>query len=529
MKKQNQSKRGTDRLSKPADELLSWKSEDLDNLSQTNVRELIYQLKRAEERFRLLIESTLNAIVMVDQKREIILVNSQAERMFGYSRKELIGQSVEILVPERFRGKHSEYRMAFYANPQTRPMGNGRDLLALRKDGSEFSVEIGLKPIKTEEGLIILGVIVDITERKRAEQALREKEEKLQAIINNTTDAILVYDERGKVITINKEAKRLFCDNGRKELKTIWDIVPREDKINFSDRLRSVREGNKLLDYETKKILGDGRRIFVSIGLIYMDQEGGSFIETIRDISERIITRNKIIELEKAQVVGKMAEGFAHHMGTPLASMLLRVQMLKEDVTRLPEYANFSEKLDSIEKQIFYGQKVIQRLLRFVNKPQSERVSERVSFLLEEAVDMIKPLSKRWGIDLGLRVDGDLRVLVDVNLLELVFLDIITNAVDAMPQKKGKLSIVASKNDAEDMVEIVISDTGIGIPKEVLPFIFEPFFTTKPAGKGTGLGLSVAKRIIHDHGGEIGVDSVEGKGTSIWIKLPIYKGERELA
>jgi two-component system NtrC family sensor kinase len=143
-----------------------------------------------------------------------------------------------------------------------------------------------------------------------------------------------------------------------------------------------------LSDYETKKIRGDGRRMFVSVGLTYMDQEGGSFIEIIRDISVRVVMRNKIIKLEKAQVVGKMAEGIAHHMGTPLACMLLRVQMLKED------NADFVEKLGSIEKQIFYSQKVIQRLLRFASKPQSERISERVSVLLEEALDMINPISK---------------------------------------------------------------------------------------------------------------------------------------
>lgn len=611
------------------------------------------QRKHAEERFRLVVESAPNAIVMANRKGEIILVNLQAERMFGYSREELIGQSVEILVPERFRSEHPEYRMDFYANPQARPIGKGRDLFARRKDGYEFPVEIGLKPIKADEGLMVLSVIVDITERKRTEQVLRESEErfrsmadsapvmiwisgkdklctyfnrswlefrgrtmeeelgngwaegvhpddlercldtyisafdarqefkmeyrlrhydgeykwildhgiprffpdggfagytgsciditeqkrtervlreseeKLQTIINSTTDAILVYDEQGRVIIMNREAKRLFCDDG-KELKTIWDIVPPEDKVSFSDRLKSVKEGDKLLDYETKKIRGDGRRIFVSIALIYMNQEGGAFIETIRDISERVIMRNKIIELEKAQVVGKMAEGIAHHMGTPLASMLLRVQMLKEDMPQVPKYANFTEKLDSIEKQIFYGQKVIQRLLRFVSRPQSERSSEKVSILLEEAVDMIKPLSKKQGIDLELRIDGDLKVLADPNLLELVFLDIITNAVDAM-SKRGKLSIVAYKDKAEEMAEILISDTGTGIPKEVLPFIFEPFFTTKPAGKGTGLGLSVAKRIIHDHGGEISIDSVEGKGTSVWIRLPIYKEEIELA
>jgi signal transduction histidine kinase len=101
------------------------------------------------------------------------------------------------------------------------------------------------------------------------------------------------------------------------------------------------------------------------------------------------------------------------------------------------------------------------------------------------------------------------------------------NALDAMPEG-GKLSVVASGGIREGVIEIIISDTGSGIPRDVLPFVFEPFFTTKPAGKGTGLGLSVAKRIIHDHGGEISIDSTEGKGTSVIIKLPAYEEEKEI-
>jgi PAS domain S-box-containing protein len=610
----------------------------------------ITERRRAEERFHLAVESAPNAIVMVNHGGRIILINSQTERLFGYKREELIGQSVEILVPERFRTRHSQYRTGFYADPQTRPMGAGRDLFAIRKDGSEFPVEIGLNPIRTEEGVVVLGVIVDITERKRmesklqqmskvfmdsadpiiiedlegkivsinpeaeqtyswrreelvghsiktiipperyeqtdklieqckkgeeirnvetlrwnksgeiriilntlslltnetgepvgiasiakditerkrAEEALRESEEKLQAIINNTTDAILVYDEQGRVITINREAERLFCGNGKRELKSIWGIIPPEDKVNFSDKLKSVKEGRKLLDYETERLIENRERISVSVSLVYVDEGRGRFIETIRDIRERIILRNKIVELEKAQVVGKMAEGFAHHMGTPLASMLLRVQMLKEDFSGIPEYSNFVEKLDSIERQIFYGQKVIQRLLRFVSKPKNEKFPERISALFEESVEIISPLLRRHGINPELCVDEDLKVLADGNLLELVFSDLMMNAVDAMP-RGGKLSIIASKGNPKEQVEIKISDTGMGIPREVLPLVFEPFFTTKPAGKGTGLGLSVAKRIIHDHGGEIGINSVEGKGTSVWIRLPIYTEERTFA
>jgi two-component system, LuxR family, sensor kinase FixL len=136
----------------------------------------------AEQRFRLVVEAAPNAMVMIDRAGEIVMVNAQTERIFGYSRAELLGQPVEMLVPPRVRGHHSGLREAFSAHPQARPMGAGRDLFGLRKDGSEFPVEIGLNPIETDEGLMVLSAIVDVSERKAAEAALRESQERAQAL-----------------------------------------------------------------------------------------------------------------------------------------------------------------------------------------------------------------------------------------------------------------------------------------------------------------------------------------------------------
>ncbi|MDA2921179.1 PAS domain S-box protein [Desulfobacterota bacterium AH_259_B03_O07] len=360
----------------------------------------ITKRKVAEERFRLVVESVPNAIVMVDQEGKIKLVNKQTEKLFGYYRGDLIEQTVEILIPERFRKKHANYRTKYFANPTARPMGVGRDLLALRKDGIEFPVEIGLSPIMTPEGVMVLSSIVDITERKKTEQVLRESEDKLQTIMDNITDAVLVYDEEGKVVTINKEAKELFCGKDKKKLDNISEIIPPNNKDKFSKILKSVKEGSKLLDHEMEKILVNGERIYVSVALSYMHAEGGMFFETIRDIRERVALRNKIVELEKAQIVGKMAEGVAHHMGTPLASMLLRVQMLKEDIPRVEDYSSIMEKLDSIERQIFCGQKVMQRLLKFASKPENEKRPVKISSIIEESIEIIKPLLKKPAIKL---------------------------------------------------------------------------------------------------------------------------------
>lgn len=133
----------------------------------------VAERKRVAERFGLAVESAPNAMVMIDRQGKIVLVNSQAIKMFGFRREELVGQSVEVLVPERFRGAHPEHRAGFSAQPQARPMGAGRDLYAVRKDGTEFPVEIGLNPIETEEGLLVLSAIVDITARKQAEEEIR--------------------------------------------------------------------------------------------------------------------------------------------------------------------------------------------------------------------------------------------------------------------------------------------------------------------------------------------------------------------
>jgi len=606
-----------------------------------------------DETFRLIVESVPNGIVMTDSIGQIIFLNSQAEEMFGYERGALLGRSVEELMPEGFRQGHVKYRSNYVRYPMTRPMGEGRELYAIRADGSQFPVEIGLNFVKSDSGLLVISTIIDITERKYAESRLQEereraqnyldiadvillainrngevtlinkkgcellgcceeeivgknwfdnflpyrtrdkirdvfqkiisekpkklefhenvvisksgklktilwhntaltdndgnivgtlssgvditerketerlllnREESLKEIMENTSDAIIAFDETGVIETMNREARELFCSQSQGDLANIWEIIPPENKEGFGDKLLRAKEVMRITDYEMEKIKSNGMRIKASISLSYINRDNKRFIETIRDISERVAIRNKIIELEKSQIIGMMAEGFAHHMGTPLASMLLRVQMLKEDIPDLPERENVVEKLNSIERQILYGQKVIQRLLKFVGRPENEKSIEKISTLFDEAIETIRPMLKKNGIELDLQIDDSLKVLADINLMHLVFSDTMVNAIDAMPQG-GILSVSASNDGSSDFAEIKIIDRGEGISKETIPFVFEPFFTTKPAGKGTGLGLSVAKGIINEHSGEMAIESKHGEGTTVIIKLPRYMEE----
>ncbi|WP_239511491.1 ATP-binding protein [Burkholderia sp. JP2-270] len=154
-------------------------SRDELELAKEGLQREVSERKRAEERFRLVVEAAPNAMIMVDRDGRIVLVNSQTEKVFGYAREELVGQGIDVLVPERFRPDHPGYRSTFFDDPRSRPMGAGRHLFGMRRDGTEVAVEIGLNPVETSDGVFVLAAIVDITRRKQAEDELRERTEEL--------------------------------------------------------------------------------------------------------------------------------------------------------------------------------------------------------------------------------------------------------------------------------------------------------------------------------------------------------------
>jgi PAS domain S-box-containing protein len=165
--------------------------------------------KRADERFQAAVESAPSGMLMVDSEGNIVLVNREAERLFGWSRDEIIGKPIEMLVPARFRGPHPRQRAAFLTAPSARAMGAGRDLFGLRKDGTEIPVEIGLNPLRTEDGVFVLSSVVDITARREAEARLRESEERFRLLVDGVHDyAVLMLDPSGHVASWNVGAER---------------------------------------------------------------------------------------------------------------------------------------------------------------------------------------------------------------------------------------------------------------------------------------------------------------------------------
>ncbi len=259
----------------------------------------ITQRKHAEERFRLAIEAAPAAVIMVDQHGRIILVNSQAENYFGYDRGELMTKSIDDLVPARFLGNHASHRFGFFSEPQARAMGAGRELYGLRKDGSEFPVEIGLAPIKTQEGMLVLATIVDITERKKIEAETRKVEERFSIAFRASPAGLTITTlADGKFVDVNESYLHLL---GYDREEVIGHTAVELNMLSAEERARPVhqlREHGRIRNIELQLQAKSGQLFNVLFSSEQIELNGAACILTIiMDVTERKQAEQKIISL----------------------------------------------------------------------------------------------------------------------------------------------------------------------------------------------------------------------------------------
>lgn len=490
--------------------------------------------ERNEEVLRMMVELSLNAIVLVNRRGEILSVNAQTEKIFGYPRELLVGQSVEILVPDRFKAEHPKNRSSFFADPVVRPMGAGRDLFGRRSDGSEFPVEIGLVPIETADGPAVVGSIVDITERKRAEERFR-------LAVESAPNAMVMINGEGKIVLVNIQTERLF-GYSRDELLggSVEMLVP--------DRFRGEhpRYRNDFFAKPVARAMGIGRDLYgrrkdgsefpVEIGLNPIDTGSETLVlSAIVDITGRkeaeARARKHLVDLAhvaRLSTVGQMFSELAHEINQPLgaAANYARACVI---FARNGEGASHEQMIEWMEKtaeQTTRAIEIVVRLGTFLKKDGGARVSLNLNRLIEKVLS-ISEHALRAASETGEPIRLELKLSdslpdtsADAVQIEQVLLNLIRNAIEAMQDtlKPGKLT-VSSWFDEVD-VHVSVRDTGQGIKVENLNRLFDPYFTTK--SDGMGLGLSISRSIVEDHDGSLNVETTP-EGTVFHFRLPINK------
>ena len=360
-----------------------------------------------------------------------------------------------------------------------------------------------------------------LRERKEKERQLRLSSQRYRSILDSSPSAILLFDHSLCISECNAAAEKLYGYAPGELLGAAMPTVPPERAAELQELISQVRSGTPSLEIETQRRTKDGECFDVQLTLLPFRDPGQQeyFLEVTNDIRERVRLRQTLLQIEKLTTMGQMAAGTAHHLNTPLASMLLRIRMMREGKFE----GSLQADLERLESSMVFCQHFVQQLLRFSRAGVWQKQPEPVAATLQAVAGFLSPQLMAKRIRLNLDLDGvnGARVLADRNQLEALFLILLSNAADAVGPD-GNVRVRCQQLD-EQHIEVHIADDGCGIESDVLPHIFEPFFTTKPPGTGTGLGLAIASNILQNHGGSVRFDTAPQRGTTAIVELPLWQ------
>jgi PAS domain S-box-containing protein len=490
--------------------------------------------------FQTLLESILDALVIVDEQGHIVLVNHLIEDLFGYSRQELLGKSSEYLLPERFHSLQQHHRQRDLESPVTQPAGIGLELYGRRKDGGEFPVDISLSPLRTQEGLFII-TMRDISERRRLEQLAHASRELLQTML----DAL----PSGVYLVQGKQARLVFANRAACEVWGVdWQVgqpfedflqahrihvlgsdgheLTRDDLATF----RALRSGQPISQYQEVVRRPDGTTVPLLFNAVVLpahliqplqsaESEAKGILVVMHDI-----TSLKDSEQLKDEFIGMAA----HELRNPLTALKGFVETLliqSRPGRGMPLTGWQQETLGEIEIATDRLVELTEALLDVTRIQAGRLILSFASYdlvsLVRKVVQRVQEGAPQHGIGLQTKLES-LVVSLDAFRIEQVLLNLLHNAVKYSPAR-GSITVTLEANQEQNQVVMQVQDHGIGIPAEQQPLLFQRFARAYNVQgiAGVGLGLYLCRELVERHGGRIWFESVEGQGSTFFVALPI--------
>lgn len=497
--------------------------EKLSNSLEQKVTVRTNELRKSRERFRKLLDSTPDPMIVTNADGVIEMANLESLRMFGYSAEEMVGQKVEMLLPEAIREQHIHHRSSYIQAPTSRSMGEGIELLAMNKAGEAIPVEISLSPIEGDDGLLVASSLRDITERREAERALTESRNLLQAVLDNSPAVIFMQDLEGRYLLVNKLWKEVFQ---REEMETIGlkdhDFMPQHiaDRVRENDH--KVLENNTTLQFEETFPLKDGKdHTFLSYKFPIHNASGEVFAVggVSTDMTELVEAREAADSANRAK--SDFLANMSHEIRTPMNAIIgMSYLALQTELT--PRQEDYLNKINAAANALLG---IINDILDFSKIEAGKLELETIPFNLDETISNLTSLMnvkvQEKGLELLIAMEPDVPRELSGDPLRLgqILINLVNNAVKFTDD--GEIIItIATQTRAIDSVTLVfsVSDTGIGMTPEQVSNLFQSFSqadasTTRKYG-GTGLGLSICKQLSQMMGGDIWVESVAGEGST---------------
>jgi PAS domain S-box-containing protein len=486
------------------------------------------ELKKSEEKFRNLFERVRHGLFISTKEGYFLDCNQALLEMAGYQDKEEFLR-IDIAKDLYVNGQD---RRKFQRLIEQQGFVKDLEVEFKKKSGEKITVLLTAHVKKDDKGEVVgyEGINIDISDRKRMERELKEANDFLMNLIESSVDGIIVTDMKGDILIFNRGAENLLGYKseevvGKMNIRSIYQPGVAKEVM---EKLRSPDFGGvgKLTSFPIFHKRKDGELIEGDLSASIIFDEKGNEIASVgifKDLRERLRIERELqkmqealLQSEKLAAMGRLTSQIAHELNNPIYGIMNTLELLK---TEIPPESKRRRILELSLSEIQRLSEMLRNMLSFSKPEEEKRRLVKIGELIEGILLVMEKQMREANIKVVTSFDEEIpEVMASTNQMRQVLLNVFKNAKEAMPNG-GTLSVRAAKEDQKLLIEI--QDTGMGIPEEIRDKIFEAFFTTKQKVKGVGLGLSVCYGIVKDHGGEIKVDSEEGKGTTFTICLPM--------